>query len=155
MHRAKRVLFLCDGNVARAKMAEALGTALGRGSIECTGAGTENDPVDPLAIAAMDEIGIHVRAEPGATVDKTRTEDFDFVIRLCDRTDQAMSSAPEWQEYIRWSFGDPAVLNDTDEAKLRAYRRVRDEIRQRIQLFLLANRLMAKTRVPLRLVSGL
>jgi arsenate reductase len=154
MHRVQSVLFLCDGNAARAKMAAALGMALGHGSIQCTGAATGTGPVDPLAIATMDEIGLKVAAEPGDPADQIRTKDFDFVIRLCERSEQAMSCAPEWQEHIRWSFGDPAVLNGTEEAKLNAYRRVRDEIRQRIQLFLLANRL-TKASPPLRLASGL
>ena len=154
MRRAQRVLFLCDGNAARAKMAEALGTALGRGSIQCTAAATSPNAVDPLAIAAMDEIGLRVSAEPGEAAANMRTEDFDFVVRIYDRSEQIRSCAPEWTEHIRWSFSDPATLEGTDEMRLNAYRRVRDEIRQRVQLFLLANRLAVSGR-PFRLASGL
>ena len=51
---------------------------------------------------------------------------------------------PAWPrgEQIRWHFDDPAETTGSEEQKLAVFRRVRNEIRQRIGLFLLANRIV-------------
>jgi arsenate reductase len=61
---------------------------------------------------------------------------FDYVITVCDRAKQHCPIFPG-AEPIHWGFDDPAEA--PAGRQLETFRHVRDEIRQRINLFLLAN----------------
>ena len=56
----KRVLFLCTGNSCRSQMAEGLGKSLWNQKIEWYSAGIEKHGLNPLAVKAMEEIGIDI-----------------------------------------------------------------------------------------------
>jgi arsenate reductase len=68
-------------------------------------------------------------------------EAFDFVITLCDRAREACPQWPNVQEQIHWTIDDPAEATGTEDELLRAFSRARDDIRTRLQLFMLANRI--------------
>jgi protein-tyrosine-phosphatase len=53
MTRELRFLFICSGNSARSQMAEGLARAMSAGHVESYSAGTEPEPIHPLAIRAM------------------------------------------------------------------------------------------------------
>jgi arsenate reductase (thioredoxin) len=61
-HRS-RVLFLCTHNSARSQMAEGLLRYLAGDRFEVMSAGTEATHVRPLAIRAMDEIGVDISGQ--------------------------------------------------------------------------------------------
>jgi arsenate reductase len=85
----------------------------------------------------MKEIGIDVTRQSSKDVNQFLEQKFDYVITVCDRAKQQCPIFPG-AEPIHWGFDDPA---EADAAKqLEAFRRVRDEINQRLRLFLLANR---------------
>ncbi len=141
MSARKRVLFVCTGNSARSQMAEALLRHLAKGEVEAFSAGTEPKPVNPLAVRAMAEAGIDISTQRSKGIETYATESFDFVITVCDR---ARTKCPRWPglvDYIHWSIDDPAAVEGTDEHQLRAFRTAREELRNRITLFLLANRI--------------
>ena len=64
-----RVLFLCTHNSARSQMAEGFLRHLAGDRVEVASAGTEVTRVHPLAIRAMQEMGIDIRAHRSKTVD--------------------------------------------------------------------------------------
>ena len=61
MSDRKRVLILCTGNSARSQMAEGLLRHDTGDRFEVASAGVEPTQVRPLAIRAMNEIGIDIR----------------------------------------------------------------------------------------------
>lgn len=136
-----RVLFLCMENSCRSQIAEALLRSIGKGRIEVYSAGQNPKPVHPLAAQVMSDVDIDMSAQASKPVEQFVGQRFDFVITVCDR---AKETCPRWhdvREQIHWSFDDPAAAEGTSEQRLRVFRRVRDEIRQRLQLFVLANKL--------------
>ena len=133
-----RVLFLCTHNSARSQMAEGLLRHLGGERFRAFSAGTEATQVRPLAIEAMAELGIDVSGQASKTLDRYLGEPFDAVITVCDQAAEACPVFPSAKRRLHWSFPDPSKASGTKEAQLAVYRRVRDEIRQRIERELLA-----------------
>ena len=91
--------------------------------------------VHPLAIKALDEIGIQHTGESKHT-DTLRDIGFDLVITVCDA---AAEQCPVWlgrgkKQHI--GFIDPAEATGTDEQKMAVFRQVRDEIAEKIPAFL-------------------
>ena len=85
----------------------------------------------------MKEAGIDIAHQRSKEVSEYAMEKFDYVITVCDRAKQQCPIFPG-AEAIHWGFDDPAEA--PSDRQLETFRRVRDEIRQRLNLFLLANR---------------
>lgn len=136
-----RVLFLCTHDACRGLMAEALARSLGRGKVESVSlsAGEAPQPAHPLAVRVMADIGIDIAGLHGRTLAELREQRFDFVIAVCDRQCEVCPTWPGSTPPICWSIGEPRGAKGTYAEQLRIFQRVRDQIRQRISLFLLAN----------------
>jgi len=132
----KRVLFLCTGNSARSQMAEGLLRRLANDRYEVASAGTRPKGVHPRTIEVMQEMGIDIAGQRSKDVQQFLGEKFDYVITVCDRAKQQCPIFPG-AEPIHWGFDDPA--DAASEQELETFRRVRNEIQQRLRLFLLAN----------------
>lgn len=133
-----RVLFLCIGNSARSQMAEAFLRRYGGGRFEPHSAGTELSPeINPLAIAVMDQISLSLAGQYPKTLDTVMASGltWDYVITTCDEVKENCPTFPGDTERIHWNFDDPARAEGTREERLRTFRRVRDEIKRRVQLF--------------------
>jgi arsenate reductase (thioredoxin) len=85
----------------------------------------------------MKELGIDISQQNSKDVATYANEKFEYVITVCDRAKKACPVFPG-AEAIHWGFDDPAEA--PAERQLEVFRRVRDEIRQRLNLFLLANK---------------
>jgi len=137
MPNKKRVLFLCTGNSARSQIAEGLLRSMAGEGYEVFSAGTSPKGMHPKTIETMQEVGIDVSGQRSKDVQEFLHQSFDYVITVCDRAKQNCpifpGSAP-----IHWGFDDPANAPGGEQA--RVFRRIRDEIRHRLQLFLLANK---------------
>jgi arsenate reductase len=132
----KRVLFLCTGNSARSQMAEGLLRHLGGETFDVFSAGTSPKGLHPASIAAMKEIGIDISRHRSKPLEEFLGQRFDYVITVCDRARQQCPVFPGATP-IHWGFDDPAEA--TEEQQTQTFRRVRDEISQRLRLFLAAN----------------
>jgi arsenate reductase len=128
-----RVLFLCTHNSARSQMAEGLLRHLAGDRFEAYSAGTEATHVRPLAVRAMDEIGIDISGQESKTLNRYLGEPFDYVITVCDEANEACPFFPGAKNRLHWSFEDPAQATGSEEERLAVFRRVRDEIRERIE----------------------
>lgn len=131
----KSVLILCTGNSARSQMAEGLLRAMAGDRLEVASAGTRPSVVNPLAIQAMNEIGIDISSHRSKSVDEVSGRHFDVLITVCDNAKEECPVLPIVQK-LHWSFDDPAAATGTDEEKLQEFRRVRDEIQARLKEFL-------------------
>ena len=128
-----RVLFLCTHNSARSQMAEGLLRQLAGDRVEVHSAGTEATHVRPLAIRAMDEVGVNISEQESKTLDRYLHEPFDYVITVCDEANEACPFFPGAQSRLHWSFEDPSKAEGSEEERLVVFRRVRDGIRDRVQ----------------------
>jgi arsenate reductase len=117
-------------------MAEGLLRHLGGDHFEVFSAGTEPSSVNPLAIAAMQEIGIDISGHRSKSVDEFTGQEFSYVITVCDNANEQCPIFPGNTVRIHWSFTDPAAAEGDEAARLAVFRRVRNEIQQRLRLFL-------------------
>jgi len=136
----KRVLILCTGNSCRSQMAEGLWKTLSEGSWETYSAGSKpSGYVHPLALRAMQERGIDISASRSKSVDEFDGQEFDIVVTVCNNAKESCPMFPGATELLHWPFDDPADAVGTDDKKMDFFRRVRDEIEDRISLFLKEN----------------
>ena len=130
-----RVLILCTGNSARSQMAEGLLRHDAGDACEVFSAGTKPTQVRPEAVAVMREAGIDISGQRSKSVDEFEGQDFDYVITVCDNAKQSCPLFPAKTRRIHWSIEDPAAVQGSEEERLAAFRRIRDELRLRLQRF--------------------
>ncbi|WP_042501950.1 arsenate reductase ArsC [Thermaerobacter marianensis] len=132
-------MFLCTGNSARSQMAEGLARSLLGGAWEVYSAGLDPKGVHPLAVRAMDEIGIDIRAQSSKPIDPALLDRMDLIVTLCDDAAERCPVTPPHVRRWHWPLPDPAAVEGTEEQRLAAFRRVRDELHRRIRQGLLAS----------------
>jgi len=130
-----RVLVLCTGNSARSQMGEGLFRKEGGSGYEVSSAGTRPSQVRPEAIAVMREIGIDISGNRSKSVDEFAGQAFDFVMTVCDNARDNCPIFPGATARIHWSLEDPAAVQGTEEERLTAFRRIRDQLRERVKTF--------------------
>jgi len=131
----KRILVLCTGNSARSQMGEGLFGRLGGPGWEVHSAGTKPGSVRPEAIAVMKEIGIDISGHRSKSVDEYAGHTFDYVVTVCDNARDNCPLFPATVQRLHWSFEDPAAVEGPEETRLEAFRRIRDQIRERVETF--------------------
>jgi arsenate reductase len=134
----QKVLFICVHNSARSQMAEAFLNDICGGYFEAHSAGLEPGTLNPLAVEAMREVGIdisHKRTQSVFDVFKSG-ELFAYVITVCDETSaERCPIFPGVTTRLHWSFPDPAALTGTHKERLAGTRQIRDQIRERIEVW--------------------
>jgi arsenate reductase (thioredoxin) len=136
MSKAK-ALFLCTGNSARSQMAEGYLRHVAGDRFEPLSAGVEPNAVNPLAIEVMHEIGIDISQQTSKGLDQVLGQAIPYVITVCDNAKQRCPIFPHANKFLHWSLEDPAEAVGSHDEKLVVFRRVRDEIKQRIERELL------------------
>ncbi|HYK95475.1 MAG TPA: arsenate reductase ArsC [Candidatus Dormibacteraeota bacterium] len=129
----ERVLFLCTHNSARSQMAEGLLRAWAGDRYEVFSAGTVATHVRPLAIAAMRDLGIDISSQASKTVQSFDGQSFDYAVTVCDDSKEACPYFPNATNQVHWSFEDPSAATGGDDERLAVFRRVRDQIAERIR----------------------
>jgi arsenate reductase len=107
-------------------MAEGFAKTLGKGKIEVKSSGLESSRVHPTAIEVMSEIEINITDQTSDPLSDFNAEDYDIVISLCGC---GVNLPEEW--LIREIFED-WQLEDPDGKPLETFRKVRDEIKERV-----------------------
>ncbi|RME65606.1 MAG: arsenate reductase (thioredoxin) [Nitrospirae bacterium] len=131
-----KVMFLCTGNSCRSQMAEGLARHYGKGIIEPYSAGLMPVGVNPNAIKVMKEIGIDISGQTSDPIDKELLRKMDVIITLCGNAEAACPSTPPEIKRLHWPIDDPVGTVGTEEEVLNAFRRARDEIKERILKFI-------------------
>lgn len=125
------VLILCTGNSCRSHLAEGILRAVAGDFLNVVSAGSRPaGHVHPLAIRAMQEIGIDISAHHSKHLREFIDQQVETVITVCGNADQACPIFPGQVNRHHWPFDDPAHAAGSDEEKLAVFRRVRNEIRR-------------------------
>lgn len=132
----KRVLFVCVHNSARSQMAEAFLKQLAGDQFEAESAGIEPGNLNPMVVDAMKEIGIDISGNKTQSVqlllDAGKT--YDYIFTVCDETQaERCPLFPGGGKRIHIGFADPSGFSGTSEEKLERTRKVRDQIKAKIQ----------------------
>jgi arsenate reductase len=132
LHRLapRHLLFLCVANSARSQMAEGLARALAPAGVTVASAGSRPSQVNPLAIAALDELGIDLRGHRSKSVDEIAPEGVEVVITLC--AEEVCPVFLGQARRVHWGLPDPAGAGGSEAERLQAFREVRDELRRRL-----------------------
>ena len=129
------ILVLCTGNSARSQMAEGLLRKSIGDRFDIFSAGTKPSFVRPEAIAVMAEIGTDISGQRSKSVNEFMGRPFRYVITVCDNARESCPVFPAQTERMHWSFEDPAAVEGTPEERRAAFRRIRDQMAQRIAGF--------------------
>ena len=99
-------------------------------------AGLEPGTLNPLVVEAMREVDIDIsKKETRALFDVFKAGKlFSYVITVCDETSaEKCPIFPGVTNRLHWSFPDPSTLVGSRENKLVEVRKIRDEIRRKIE----------------------
>jgi arsenate reductase len=130
------VLFICVHNSARSQMAEAWLNRICGDFFAAESAGLEPGTLNPLVVEAMREAGLDIsKKETRAVFDVFKAGKlFSYVITVCDETNaEKCPIFPGVTKRLHWSFPDPSTLVGSCENKLVEVRKIRDEIRKKIE----------------------
>ena len=129
------ILFACTMNAVRSPMAAALLRHLAGRGVHIESAGVFAGDLDPLAVAAMDEIGLEIKAHKPRRFEDLEDGSFDLVITLSPEAQhkavEMTRTAATQVEY--WPTMDPTAVEGSREQRLAAYRAVRDQLLERLK----------------------
>jgi arsenate reductase len=131
-----RVLFLCTGNSCRSQMAEGWARYLKGDLIDAYSAGVEPQKLNAQAVKVMAEVGVDISKQRAKHIRDLGRVNFDYVITVCDNARERCPYFAGGVKSIHMGFEDPPFLarnSKTEEAALKHYRRVRDEIKAFVQ----------------------
>ena len=128
--RPRHVLFLCVANSARSQMAEGIARALAPAEVKVSSAGSRPSRLNPLAVRALGEIGIDISGQVSKSVSDVPPADVDAVVTLCAEEVCPVFLGKALR--VHWGLPNPAAAAGDDEARLAAFRDVRDELRRRL-----------------------
>jgi len=140
MTRIQTILFVCTHNSCRSQIAEGLTNHLTYNKYHAFSAGTEKTEVKPLAVSVLKELGIDISSQYSKLISEAQARAaeftksdpekflFDIVITVCDNAKEACPYLPG-KINIHRAFQDPSAVSGTEKEILKAYRDVRDEIK--------------------------
>lgn len=129
------VLFCCTYNSVRSPMAEGIMKRLHGTRVFVDSVGVKPGEIDPFVVAVMEEIGVDLSRHRSKTFDELEDDSFDVVVSL---SPEAQHKAVELTrtnacEVEFWPTFDPTLVDGSREARMDAYRQVRDELERRIR----------------------
>jgi arsenate reductase (thioredoxin) len=128
----RHILFLCVANSARSQMAEGIARSLAPRGVTVSSAGSSPSSVRPQAIRVLKEIGVDISDHRSKGLDSIDAGSVDAVVTLC-----AEEICPVFlgkAHRVHWALPDPAGVTGTEEARLGAFRSVRDELLRRLKV---------------------
>jgi arsenate reductase len=117
-------------------MAEGFARKLGKGIVEPYSAGLAPQGVNEKAVTVMKEAGIDISHQQSKSIDQELLKKMDVIITLCDNAAQSCPWTPPQIKLIHWPLDDPAKATGSAEEILNEFRRVRDEIKERMKAFI-------------------
>jgi len=117
-------------------MAEALLNHLYGDRFQAESAGLEPGRLNPLAVAAMKDMGIDISKKQTRDVfDLYKTgKRYSYVVTVCDESSgEHCPLFPGVTKTLHWNFDDPASFTGPEEEKLRRTIQVRDQIKAKLQ----------------------
>lgn len=132
------VLFVCSHNSARSQMAEGWLRHLAGDRFEARSAGVEPGVLNPLSVKAMAEVGIDISHHKAEGIKQyLGVVPVRYLIVVCDRAAQSCPTVwPNILDRYNWPFEDPSAATGSEDQKLAVFRRVRDEIKVKLEQWL-------------------
>lgn len=129
------VLIACNHNALRSPMAAALLRRIVGTRLYVRSAGVSPRPMDPFMVAAMAEVDIDVRGHEPRTFADLRDGSFDLILSLAP---QAQHAAVEMTRVMAcdveyWPTLDPSQEEGSRDARMTAYRALRDDLDARLR----------------------
>jgi protein-tyrosine-phosphatase len=128
------ILFCCNLNEVRSPMAEGIMKRFHGSRVFVDSAGVREGDRDPFMIEVMREIGVDMSRHQPKTMSNLEADSFELVIAL---SNFAKEKAEDLTRYTHcdvraWEIPDPTEAEGSREARLTAYRQVRDLLQQKI-----------------------
>jgi len=124
------MLFMCVANSARSQMAEGIARIISPMHVRIFSAGSEPTQVNQFAVRAMKEVGINITTHHSKTIEEIPLDQIGTVITLC--AEEVCPTLPGKVKQLHWPLPDPAATTGSDEDIIEAFRRVREDLRERI-----------------------
>jgi len=102
-------------------------------------AGLEPRELNPLVIEVMREIGFDLSAKRAQSLFEFYKEGriYDYVIAVCEKeVEEKCPIFPGVSKKLHWPFPDPSLLQGTHEEQLKQTRKIRDDIKSRIETWI-------------------
>ncbi|WP_422002423.1 low molecular weight phosphatase family protein [Reyranella sp.] len=129
------LLFACSENSVRSPMAEGLAKRLYGHAAYIDSVGVRATEVDAFVAAALDEVGIDIHRHHAKTFGDIDPSSFDLIVTLSPeahhRALEVTRGTATEVEY--WPVPDPSAVEGTREARLGAYRGLREQILMRLE----------------------
>lgn len=133
-----RVLFICHANAGRSQLAEGLLRHLYGDYYQVRSAGLDPRPINPLTLQVLEEMGVDTSTQEAKSLQKFEGQEFDLVVSLCGGEDEECPIFLTAARFIHQGFPDPRSISVDEslspEEKLDQFRRVRDQIRDWIEV---------------------
>ncbi len=130
------VLFLCSANSCRSQIAEGILRHFGGNRFEAVSAGTHPTELNAIAVKVMEEIGIDISGQRSKSVEAMLSQEFDYVITVCDKAREFCPIFPGSTTSLHWDIEDPAAITGSPKEKKEAFSRVRDRLKALILQFI-------------------
>jgi len=136
-----KIGFICTGNSARSQIAEGFCKYFAKiygKNIEIYSAGS--DPtgyIHPLAIKVMSEIGIDISNQYSKSINEIPYKELNLVITVCGDAKESCPIIPGIKTE-HWEIPDPNKFEGTEEEKLEYFRKVRDQIKNKVEKLILS-----------------
>ncbi len=132
----QNVLFICVHNSARSQMAEAWLNNLCGERFAAASAGLEPGTINRFVVEVMSEVGIDLsQKKTQAVFDVWKSGKlFHYVIAVCAESEEkGCPIFPGVTTRLSWPFPDPSRVEGSEEERLQQVRKIRDDIRARIE----------------------
>jgi len=136
MAKPRNFLFVCKGNDARSQMAEGFAKEMAQSVVNVFSAGQTPRDINNYAADVMEELGIDIREQATRSFKDVPVNKIDTVITLSSDSDPLPKMKKAKVTQIHWPLTDPTTARGTEAEVKKAYRAVRDEIRNRVQVLL-------------------
>jgi arsenate reductase len=134
-----KILIVCIHNAARSQIAEGFLKSMAGDKFEVYSAGLEPTTINPLAIETMKEVGIDISGNKTKKVFDFYKQGkiFHYVISVCEEARQRCPIFPGLLvKNIHWDFEDPAEFQGPYEEKIEKMRKLREQIKLKVEEFI-------------------
>ena len=136
------VIFICTGNSCRSQIAEGLLKEKAGNRFNVYSAGSNPSRLHPAAVSVMEEWGIDISHQKSEHLDEYVNREIDIVITVCDNANRFCPVFSYGELKIHWSIKDPFHGWNNNQKGLQPYRNTRDDLKNRIDDFLLSDTLV-------------
>ncbi len=138
--KKKKIAFICIGNSARSQIAEGYAKYFAllknRKDLEFYSAGSHpTGYIHPLVVKVMLEDGIDISDQYSKGLEAIPYHELDFVITLCGDAAENCPYVPG-AKIEHWNVPDPVSSRGSEEERLKIFRKIRDEIKKRVETLL-------------------